>query len=310
KYCEDRGLGKRPYHVVGKDLLQNVSLASLNGRFGQVKDGTFNEILTPTMYHTPNKPLWDLQASCFAYMDINDRLTGSNFKQQALEAYDENGDGVIDYMERGRDDLPLANAYRSNSSTQDSGLFEVLKLRFLLATVQLKRLRPEWNTEGHHFGQEMLLGQSLAMALSMSNAPSEMPDPLFPEMTWGKGKWPSMQFAMHRQISALMYGKAFPDKFDMESPYGIALNYADAKWNGGAIVSAAGQGAIMEYHQLVARGKSPLPFTFYVPKGFVLINNTRIPNVEESDDPSLIFTASFNNEEFWQNLHLSEFNLR
>ncbi len=34
------------------------------------------------------------------------------------------------------------------------------------------------------------------------------------------------------------------------------------------------------------------------------------PNVEETDDPALIFTASFNGEEVWRELRLSEYDLK
>jgi len=35
-----------------------------------------------------------------------------------------------------------------------------------------------------------------------------------------------------------------------------------------------------------------------------------VPNVEETDDPNLIFTASFNGEEVWRELRLSEYDLK
>lgn len=315
KHCEDRGLGQSRFYVVGKDLWQGGSLASLRQHLGRVDSGVFSELLTTTLYHTPNKPLWDFQATCLAYLKLNDRLTGSDFERQILEAYDENGDGIIDYMETGREQSPLMASHLMSLIIQNIHPFEALKLRFLISMAPLKRLKKEWNLDNHNIGEQMMMGRALAKALAMSKAKKETPDPLFPRMTWGKGKWPSLQYAMHQQMFALIYGQTFPDRFDLTmSPYGCSFCYADTKWNGAKYCNtqamAQNEDIIGNYHQAVEQGGDLLPFTFYVPRGLGSVGNTSVPNVEETEDSQLIFTASFNGKEVWRDLKLSSFHLK
>jgi len=161
KHCEDRGLGQREFHVVGKDLWQGGNLGSLGQHLGRVDNGVFDELLTTTLYHTPGKVLWDLQATSLAYIEANDELTGSDFKKKILEAYDENEDGVIDYMERGRGVAPQWMAYESALTGKNADPLDMLKLRFLMATSQLRLLKKEWNHEGHNLGEHPIVVQAL-----------------------------------------------------------------------------------------------------------------------------------------------------
>jgi hypothetical protein len=161
----------------------------------------------------------------------------------------------------------------------------------------------------------MVLGQALARAWAMSQAKEEKPDPLFPARTWGKGKWPSLQYVLQLQLLAQVYGQMFPGRFDvMMSPYGQAFNYADTRWNGAKYGNAQAisrnEDVIGDYHKAVARGDALLPFTLYVPRGLGSYGGVRIPNVEETDDPKLILTASFPGNEVWRELRLSSFHLQ
>ena len=315
KHCEDRRLGQQRFYVVGNDLWQGGSLASLRQHLGRVNNGVFTELLTNTLYHTPNKPLWDLQATSLAYLELNDKLTGSDFKRKILEAYDENRDGVIDYQESGRNESQLMGSYVVMLNTQSLDRLEKLKFRFLISTGQLQRFKKEWNPDGHDIGEQAMMAQALAKALDMANSAKEMPDPFFPRMACGKGKWPSLQFAMHQQILTLIYGPMFPDQFDLKmSPYGCAFCYADAKWNetryNNAEARARNEDIIGNYHKAVASGADLLPFTLYIPLELGTVGNVRVPNVEETDNPKLMFTASFNGKEVWQDLQLSSFHLK
>lgn len=312
QHCVDRGLGQQRFYVVGKDLWQGGSLASVNQRFGRVEGSVFTELLTGTMYHAMMKPLWDLQATCLAYLEANDRLTGSDFKRQVLAEYDENGDGVIDYREKGKGGSMTVMAYGMRLNALDMDPVKTLKYRFLITTTSLRLLRGQWNRDWYDIGERGLITTALVKAIEMSRAPQESPDPLFPGMTWGKGKWPSLQFALNQQIYARIYGQMYPGRFDLlMAPYGHALRYADARWNGAeyctAQAVARNEDVIGKYHNAVAGGAKLLPFVFYVPRGYAGSGKLPIANVQETEDAGLMFSASFDNgTEVWRDLRLSE----
>jgi len=141
-------------------------------------------------------------------------------------------------------------------------------------------------------------------------SPLESSDPFVPGMVWGKDKWPSIQFAQHWYICTQLYGGDFPNSYDvMMTPYGFAFQYADLKWNQGTYIGArtgsGGADELNRYHREVEGGVSLLPFTLYVPPAYGKARDKNIPNVEETDDPGLIFTASFNDgREVWRELSL------
>jgi hypothetical protein len=310
KHCQERGLGQQDYYVVGRDEWQSGSLASVGGHLGRVKAGKFSELLTKEMYFSALMPLWDLQATTLAYVEANDTVTGSSYKPAILHEFDENGDGIIDYdeKERGRNLLFIAHGLRLPAVNVDN--LERLRIRFLLATVPLRCMNKEWNTMGYHFNSWTLFNSAVTASMEMARAPLESTDPFVPGMVWGKGKWPSIQFAQHWYICTQIYGGEFPNSFDvMMSPYGLAFQYADMKWNQGTYIGtrtgSGGADEISRYHRDVEHGASLLPFTLYVPPAYGKARDKNIPNVEETDDPGLIFTASFNDgREGWRELSL------
>jgi hypothetical protein len=315
KRFEETWLGQQRFYVVGKDLWQGGGLVSQQQHLGRLDNGVFNELNTSTMYHTPNKILWDLQATCLRYLELNDKLTGSDFKRQILEALDENGDGVIDYLELGRRDSALFMAYSNYEKIQNLEPLESLEFRFLMSATQLKNFNRNWNSARRDFGEHTWLYSSVSQAWAMANLEKELPDPLFPGRNYGKGKWPSMQYAMQRLIGIRVFGQKFPELFDtIMSPYGFAFKYADIKFNAADYnknqKTVQNGDIIGSYHRAVERGDVLLPFTFYVPRGMGSIGGVTIHNVEETDDPDLIFTARFDHGEAWKNLDLSRFDLR
>jgi len=129
-------------------------------------------------------------------------------------------------------------------------------------------------------------------------------DPFFPAMTWGKGKWPSIQLAHYALMGALIYGLEFPRKVNLISLYGQAFQYADKKGNGARYTGGIELKNILEaanvYIKAVSEGSAPLDFVLYLPRGFGNMNGTRIPNIEETEEPDKIFTARFKNgQEVW-----------
>ena len=311
-HCESRGLGVQDFYVVGRDLWEGGRLASVEHRLGRIEDGVFTELLTKTLYFAILKPLWDLQATSLAYLDASDRLTGSDSKRAVLEAFDENGDGVIDYSEKGFFPGLEFMAYGARLMALQLEPAELLRIRFLLTALPLRLMRKEWNREGHDLGLGARISGALAAAFFMSQAAQEQADPFVPGLTWGQGKWPSLPLAMLVSLGRRFYGLDFPERFDLlTAPYGQAFRYADARWNGGKYappeVLFSGEDVIGRYHADVARGREPLPFVVYVPPGLGSLGNGPIPNVEETDDPDLLFTASFSGGEVvWRDFRLSE----
>ncbi len=315
RYCQERGLGKRHCYVVGRDEWHGGELASLEGRLGRVADGVFTELLTDTMYYAMTKPLWDLQTTVFGYLDANDALTGSDYKATVLRTYDEDGDGVIDYSEKGKGTGGSFGPHGGRLTALDIEPGELLRIRFHMAAVALRGMKRQWNPDGHDYASHGEIAGALMLAWRLSQSPAESADPFFPSMTWGNGKWPSLQYALHRQLCTRIYGAGFPDQLDgRSSPYGIAFRHADARWNGGEYSAVEpsgaptnGASAVADYHAAVTAGTGPLPFVFYVPRGYASAGNGRLPNVEETDDPALTFTASFDGgKEVWRDLLVSE----
>jgi len=311
QYCQERGLGQQEYHVVGRDEWQGGQLASLEQHLGRVEKGIFSELLTDKMYFSMTTPLWGLQTTTFAYAEANDSLTGSAYKQALLDDYDENSDGVIDYDEKGRTASIGFVGHMSRLQAIDISQFELLRIRFLMTAILLRCLNKEWNPDGHDFARRGQVNMAITLAMTMSQAPVENTDPFFPGMTWGKGKWPSIQYAQHLQLCNRIYGAGFPNQFEITmAPYGHAFHYADLKWGNGKYTGGEATGIednpIGRYHADITAGGESLPFTLCVPRGYGKNGDKDIPNVEETDNPELIFTASFNNgDEVWRKLSLA-----
>jgi hypothetical protein len=99
-------------------------------------------------------------------------------------------------------------------------------------------------------------------------------------------------------MGSTFYGQGFPYKVAFPSVYASALLYADLTQNGGqyagAIRSQPNLEAIDRYVEGALEGEvKPLDFAVYVPVGFDNLSGKRIPNVEPTDDPAKILTASF-----------------
>jgi len=313
EYCQGRGLGQQEYYVAGKDKWQGGELASLVGHLGRVEADKFHELLTSETYYAIPKPLWDLQVTTLAYAEANDKLTGSTYKRDLLDAYDENGDGVIDYNENGKKGWNnfslLTGACNTHLPAAEMGRAKFLQGSFLISTAQLRCTNAEWNSYGHDFGKDHDINSVVVLAMQMSQAPVESADPLFPGMTWGKGKWPSIQFVERVHVCNQLYGSKFPDSFAAGSLYGLAFRYADMQWGDseytGTKARSESTDLIGRYHVAVAGGATLLPFVLYVPGGYARVNGKTIPNVTETDDPARMFTVDFDNgHESWRELSL------
>jgi uncharacterized protein (DUF362 family) len=306
RYAQERGLGQQKYYVVGFDEVARAPLASLEGHLGKIEGGRFSELFTGNRYFCGTKILWDLQETVLQYAKSNDQLTGSSYHDLFLKTFDEDGDGVITYDEMGRNGFwhPLMRVFANTWQARGKDPYGLLQSAFRTISQQLKFASSRWNPQGHDFVGDFMLVRACWVAFQMSQASEERKDLFFPSLSWGKGKWPSLQFSQYAVGATSLYGMDFPSKVNPASLYGFAFQYADKKFNGGKFTGRVGPAsnseAIQNYLENAGKNSSPLDFLLYVPKGYANLNANRIPNVEETDDPVKIFTAHFKSgEEIW-----------
>jgi len=305
--AEKRGLGGRDYFAVGWDEVTDRPLVSVQGHLGTVSDGRFCDLVTETLYFDLYKIPWDLQKTTFGYLDAVDELTGSSLKREFLDAFDEDGDGVVSYEEFGTKGLTGSVLYWAGSAYSKLATEEYGYLRagFGLITSMLKAGDASWNSDGHDLFKEYSYGLLCLAAYQMSQLEMELPDPFCPGMTCGKGKWPSLQLARFAYLGIALYGEGFPTEIAFPSLYGSAFQYADLVQNDGRHVgdirSQPDPEGLRRYLSSVAKGEgAPLDFTVYVPAGFDNMGGASVPNVQVADDPGRIFTASFSaGQEIW-----------
>ena len=300
-YAEKRGIGRPAYHVLGRDVRQGGRMASLEGHLGKVSDGAFSEMITNTLYYDRSKLLWDLQGTVMAYARANDALTGSTFHQQFLDAFDENGDGVIDYDETGKKGLVDFQVYAGAYAVHLMGSERYGGLRgfFVMRTNALRWADAALNVEGLDFLKEYVDSSLVVVGLILSQMEIEGADPVFPTMTWGKGKWPSMQAARFLAVGSMIYGLGYPFLTTVDSLFGVAFQYADKMFNNSRYtgdfetVSDPVSTLATEYIQATDGGAQPLPFLLYVPVGYGNVLGRQMPNVQETQDASKVFRVEF-----------------
>jgi hypothetical protein len=305
-YAEERGVGQQKYFVVGWDSQTDAPLASLQGHLGTIEDGRFKELITKEMYYNSDCFLWDMQKTVLSYAESNDILTGSSLLKYFMDAFDENGDGKIDYEEKGRKGIKT-HVLRLVSDTNYlmiTDMYGPLKAGFKVHAEFSRYSEEKWNSQGHDFFKEDIMVFIAHHAFKMSQAEEESVDPFFKTMSWGKGKWPSWQFAYNDFLHNGLYGSPFLTKIRLESLYGNAFQYADKTLNNGSYSGSTGipsaADSINKYFEAISKGAAALDFKLYVPLGYGSLEKKKIPNVEETEDPNKILTAHFNGDrEVW-----------
>jgi hypothetical protein len=299
-----RGLGQTEYHAVGRDVVADAPIISLQGHLGTIDNGLFSDLITENLYFDVYKTPWDLQKTCFAYMAASDELTGTFFKREFLEAFDEDGDGVVTYDEFGKKGawapfLRVLGDFVAKMGTDQTPGY--LKGYFNMFATFLKCSGAHFNSEGHDIFKEFLHGSACTAALQMSQAETEGHDPFVPDLTWGRGKWPSFQLASFAALGAAMYGVQFPNRITFAGLYSLALRYADLTQNEGHLAGKLRNLPDEEALNRYAMGQeNPLDFVFYVPEGYEKMGDVRVANVEVTADPAKVLTASFNGgKEVW-----------
>ena len=298
--AERRGLGQKDYCVVGWDAITGRALCALEGHLGSIREDVFSELMTDALYFDVFKIPWDLQMTTFNYLEAVDTLTGSSFKREFLQAFDEDGDGIVTYEEMGKKGMAGVSLHFAGELVSKLGTdqFGYLRSRFEQQAGMLKISDPLRNVHGHDVLKEYSYGFACGVALKMSEMETESPDLFMPGFTWGKGKWPSLESARFAALGISLYGQSFPNQLVYPSLYGYALYYADLTQNGGQYAGGNGfepeQEGVGKYLSGVLGGKEdPLDFTFHVPMGFDIVGGSAVPNVEVTGDPAKILTASF-----------------
>ncbi|MFD3157911.1 DUF362 domain-containing protein [Haloimpatiens sp. FM7330] len=301
--AEERGVGQQKYYVVGWDSLTETPLASLRGHLGRIDNAKFLELITQTMYYNPTTFIHDLQKTAFSYAKACDSLTESTIFKKLMDNFDENNDGVIDYDEKGRG-IETAQfcilAYAVD--LQITIPYGMLKKSFIEPVYLLKNGDKNWNPEGHDFVRELWIVKKIALAYEMSKSKSTNTDLFFPQMTYGKGMWPSWQTVTYILITSALYGSQSPKYVNLNSLYGFVFQYADKILNAGGYTGSIDENisvpnSINKYFEAVFNGANPLNFKFYVPMGYESLVGVKIPNVEETDDPQKILSVHF--KEIW-----------
>ena len=310
--AEKRGLGIRQYYAIGGDALTGGQLISLEGHLGVVHQNHFSDIITKTLFYAAYKMPWDLQKTAFSYMEAVDQLEGSTVKDDFLAALDEDGDGVLTYDEIGKKGICAIQLHMGGDFVSETAKEELgyLKSPFTFASRFYKASDPKMNTHGYDATREYFLATDCNVAFQISQLDMEIPDPFIPGLVCGKGKWPSLKFARFMQTGFMLYGQEFPAAVAAPGLYASALFYADLTQNGGQYAgklrNTPDPAAPARYISDVTDGRqAPLDFTIYVPNGFETLSGKALPNVEATDDPVKIFTASFyGGKELWPEIVL------
>jgi hypothetical protein len=305
--AEKRGLGQRRYCAAGHDRTTDSPIVSVQGHLGAIRNGVFSDVITKTLYFDLFKVPWDLQRTSLSYLAAVDRLTGSTLSRNFLSAFDENGDGVVSYEEFGKTGIwgSLLHWLGVHVSGMGTDALAYVKARFSTFSWILKHSDPSANPWASDLLREFSYGYACLAAMRMAELGMESPDPFCPGLTWGKGKWPSFQLAWYLFSGTTLYGQEFPFKIGMPSLYSGALCYADLTQNEGRYVGAIRNqpqpGVVTRYLSMVSSGEAkPLDFKMFVPVGYENVAGSRVPNVEATTDPALIWTASFaGGKEVW-----------
>jgi hypothetical protein len=304
--AELRGLGKRAYHVLGRDMVNDNPLVSIEGHLGRVKDGIFVDLITEALYYDIFKLPWDLQETAFGYFSAIDTLTGSSLKKAFLDAFDENGDGIIGYDEFGKKGFYTTRLYLSGYMVSclgtDPFAFFSGGAKALMKTLKLSD--PQRNPKKLDVFHVQGFGNICMVAFRMSQIEMESPDLFVPGLTWGKGKWPSFQMAQFIFLGTSLYGQSFPFQPDYPSLYGSVVFYADLVQRQGKYLGSGSPPDpenVRRYVGGVQKGEEQaLDFTFYVPPGLDNLGGSPLPNVVATDDPAKVLTVHFNGgQEIW-----------
>lgn len=293
---ERRGIGIRKYYVAGYDDITGKPLASYQGRLGYVEGEDFKEIVTRVLFTDSHSVAWDLQKTFFGYLDAVDQLQGTAYKKSFLDTFDEDGDGIVSYDEKGKKGMYGTTMFLGGLRTSlraAGNEAETFRAAYALLANGIRTSNPDWNEDGHTITREQNYSSVCGVAMMMSFFPNEMPDPHFPGLMWGKGKWPSFKLAYEQFLRQSIFGFLYPKRVMLVSLYGVLCAYVDHTQNGrkfmGNLRGAPNTKGPQMYVDAVKSGQmKPLDFTLYLPP---TVGGKELPNVEFTTDPAKTFTV-------------------
>ena len=192
-----------------------------------------------------------------------------------------------------------------------------MKGEFFEKSSLVKLSNTNWNKVGHDYLKEGWMGGKLSTAFLLAQSDKVTHDLYIPDMVYGKGNWPSWYTVEYVHMTNVLYGDQKMMNIQLTSLYGMAFQYADKMQNKGSyLIHAKGSNLraidygdktedfivekdedefnpVYQYIYDKQQGKSNLRFILYVPSGFDRLEGIVVPNVEVTDDPEKIFTASF-----------------
>ncbi len=232
-YAAGRGLGQVDYHVEGTDVTAAdtasggpVPLVTLDGHFGKVRDGRFEDVVTREFYYDVPKILWDLQPIMLAHARATDALTlaalGSDSGYLAeFMALDEDGDGVVDDSESGTTGLWDCQCAGGGIGLNLQAHGHTHHGNFHGPSRILKFADKAWNadTSGgtRHSVDTMRIGiDSIAFTTAMDMSRGEPATDTFFDIPIGTGaddrsRWPSLQFARYVSEAGMIRDVLYPE---------------------------------------------------------------------------------------------------
>ena len=220
-------MGRVAYHVEGLDrwpASDEARLASWDGHLGRVSGRTFEDVTTKTFYYAALKTLWDIQPTALEYAKATDALTrkvlGYDSGYHAgFMSLDENGDGIVDDDETGRDGMrdclgAIAGIWGHLVGKSRSG-----QGAFFDASREIKFTSRAWNLDTST-GSEIrvdatnVFANTMAVYVGMSLAYGAAgTDPFFGIpyglAVDGTPRWPSLPYGRFLYDMSNVYGKMY-----------------------------------------------------------------------------------------------------
>jgi hypothetical protein len=158
KNAEQRGLGKRKYYAIGRDCITDSQICSIKGHLGIVKNDAFADLITKTLFFDAYKLPWDMQKTCFAYMQAVDSLEDLTLMKDFLEAFDEDKNGIVTYEEFGKNGIISwwVHIFGKRISMMAQERFGYLKSAFSNVATQ-KLSNPLLNPDGHNLTKDLMI---------------------------------------------------------------------------------------------------------------------------------------------------------